>query len=158
MNRNKLIARFRVPMLILVFGALGAALILPAPKALSAGKDEVPAHHTSPATAALPTTLDAAQFKDGLTQNAYAMASKIRPVLYEQPCYCYCDRTDSHASLLDCFVGMHATMCNICRMEGIYAYEQTRMGQTPAQIRKAIIRGDWKKLNPKDFEIVRDLK
>jgi Protein of unknown function with PCYCGC motif len=158
MIRTKFVKKFSGPAMLLIFGVLGAALILPAPAAFSSDKDDVPAHHTAPPKEALPNVLDSAQFKDGLTQNSYAMAAKIRPVLYEQPCYCFCDRTDSHTSLLDCFVGMHATTCNICRMEGIYAYEQTRMGQTPEQIRKAIIRGDWKKLNPKDYATVKDLK
>jgi hypothetical protein len=144
--------------MLVVLAAIGAAVVLPAPATSATGKDDVPAHHSAPPTAALPDTLDAAQFKDGLTQNAYAMAAKTKAVLYEQPCYCFCDRTDSHTSLLDCFVGNHATTCNICRMEGIFAYEQTQKGQTPDQIRKSIIRGDWKKLNPKDYEIVRDLK
>lgn len=158
MTRSKINMKFGGPAMFLVFAAVGVAMILPAPATSSTGKNEVPAHHTVPPTAALPDTLDATQFKDGLTQNSYAMAAKIKPVLYEQPCYCFCDRTDSHQSLLDCYVGTHATTCNICRMEGIFAYEQTQKGQTPEQIRKAIIRGDWKKLNPKDYEIVRDLK
>jgi hypothetical protein len=127
-------------------------------QAISApGADKVPAHHEAPPTGTLPDTLPAANFTDGLNKNAYAMAAKIKPVLYEQPCYCMCDKTDGHESLLDCFVGMHASTCNLCRMEAIFAYEQTRKGTTPAQIRKAIIRGDWKKLNPQDYQIERDV-
>jgi hypothetical protein len=119
--------------------------------------DEIPAHHASAPKAALPDTVDPKQFQDGLTQNSYAMAAKIKTVLYEQPCYCFCDKADGHTDLLDCFTSNHASMCNICRMEAIFAYEQTRKGQSPGQIRKAIIRGDWKKLNPRDYDIVRDL-
>lgn len=158
MSYGGIVKKIGGPAMILVFVTFGAALILPALAASSSDKNDVPAHHTAPSKEPLPNTLDSAQFKDGLTQNSYAMAARIKPVLYEQPCYCFCDRTDSHTSLLDCFVGTHATTCNICRMEGIYAYEQTQKGQTPEQIRKAIIRGDWKKLNPKDYAIVRDLK
>jgi hypothetical protein len=31
--------------------------------------------------------------------------------------------------------------------EAFYSYEQTRKGKTPAQIREAIIRGDWQKVD-----------
>ncbi len=128
-----------------------------APAAVPSGTNDVPAHHATPPDGPLPDTLSPAKFTDGLTQNSYAMAARIKAVLYEQPCYCFCDRTDGHHSLLDCYTSDHASMCNVCRMEGIFAYEQTRKGQTPAQIRKAIIHGDWKKLNPQDYQIVRDL-
>ena len=141
-----------------LFAVIMAAISLVAfrPVARVAAED-VPAHHTSAPTAALPDTVDPKNFQDGLTQNAYAMAAKIKAVLYEQPCYCFCDKADGHTDLLDCFASNHASTCNICRMEAIFAYEQTRKGLTPAQIRRGIIRGDWKKLNPRDYDIVRDL-
>lgn len=140
----------------LVVAAIAIVLVAIRPAAHVAAED-IPAHHTAAPTAALPETVDTKTFQDGLTQNAYAMAAKIKAVLYEQPCYCFCDKADGHTDLLDCFASNHASTCNICRMEAIFAYEQTRKGQTPAQIRKAIIRGDWKKLNPRDYDIVRDL-
>lgn len=150
-----------------IFLSLAAIAIVVAPPApaisassalAAADKNGVPAHHEAPPTGALPDTLPPGAFNEGLTKNAYAMAAKIKPVLYEQPCYCMCDKTDGHASLLDCFVGVHAETCNLCKMEAIFAYEQTRKGIAPAQIRKAIIRGDWKKLNPQDYQIERDVK
>lgn len=140
----------------IVLAAFAMVLVAVRP-AVHVAADDIPAHHTAPPTGTLPDTVDPKTFQDGLTQNSYAMAAKIKAVLYEQPCYCFCDKADGHTSLLDCFESNHASMCNICRMEAIFAYEQTRKGQTPAQIRKEIIKGDWKKLNPRDYDIPRDL-
>ena len=67
----------------------------------------------------------------------------FRSVLYQQPCFCHCDRSQGHGSLLDCYVGSHATGCEICQQEAFYSYEQTHQGKTPAQIREGIMRGDW---------------
>jgi hypothetical protein len=80
----------------------------------------------------------------------YALAAKVRPVLYQQPCYCYCDRHEGHKSLLDCFVGTHGTICDICQKEAVLSYQLTQKGKTPAQIRAAIVHGDWRAvdLNP----------
>ena len=72
-----------------------------------------------------------------------ALAARVRKVLYQQPCYCHCDRSQGHGSLLDCFAGKHAAECGVCIREGLYSYEQTRKGKTPAQIRDGIERGEW---------------
>ena len=88
----------------------------------------------------IPVTLDPKQFPDALSRNVYALAAKIKPVLYQQPCYCYCDRHAGHKSLLDCFAGTHGSECDICQKEAIFAYQQTQKGKTPSQIRAAIIR------------------
>ena len=46
-----------------------------------------PAYHAElPLKGALPRTLDPKQFQDPRVQAAYAMAAKIRGVLYQQPC------------------------------------------------------------------------
>ena len=87
------------------------------------------------------------QFPDPINQNAYAMASKIKTVLYQQPCYCHCDKELGHGSLLDCFTGTHAAVCNICKMEAIYAYNETAKKRSPAQIREGIIRGESQKVD-----------
>jgi hypothetical protein len=49
-----------------------------------------------------------------------------------------------HKSLLDCYVDKHASVCSVCKMEAVYAYQQTKLGKTPAQIREAIIQGKWR--------------
>jgi hypothetical protein len=108
------------------------------------GKDSVPAYHAEPPTGPLPATLDPKQFSDAQDQNIYALAAEERDVLYQQPCYCHCDRNDGHKSLLDCFVSRHGSMCDLCKKEAVYSYLQTKAGKTPAQIREEIISGKWK--------------
>jgi hypothetical protein len=107
----------------------------------------VPSYHAYALKPPFPSTLDPKQFPDALNRNVYALAAKIRPVLYQQPCYCYCDRHEGHKSLLDCFVGAHGAECDICQKEAVLSYQLTQKGKTPAQIRAAIIHGDWKSVN-----------
>jgi len=105
--------------------------------------EPVPAFHSQVPAGPLPAALDPKTFPDVLVQNAYALAAPVRKVLYQQPCYCHCDRSQGHGSLLDCFAGKHAAECGVCIREGLYSYEQTRKGKTPAQIRDGIERGEW---------------
>jgi hypothetical protein len=112
-----------------------------------ASKNDVPAYHANPPSGALPATLDPKVFPGVLNQNIYALAAKEKPVLYQQPCYCHCDREVGHTSLLDCYVDKHASVCAVCKMEAVYAYEQTKLGKTPAQIREGIIQGKWKEVD-----------
>ncbi|HEV7967146.1 MAG TPA: CYCXC family (seleno)protein [Candidatus Acidoferrales bacterium] len=107
----------------------------------------IPSYHAYALKPPFPVTLDPSQFPDALHRNVYALAAKIRPVLYQQPCYCYCDRHEGHKSLLDCFVGTHGAECDICQREAVLAYQLTQKGKTPTQIRAAIIRGDWRSVN-----------
>lgn len=119
---------------------------------------KIPSYHSAPPSEKLPDTLDPAHFSDPLTHNSYAMAAKVKSVLYQQPCYCYCDSNDGHHSLYDCFVTEHARGCNICRYEAILSYEETRKGLTARQIRQEIIRGDWRKINPDDYSTLKDVR
>ena len=43
--------------------------------------------------------------------HAYELAAKIPNVIYQQPCYCYCDRGMGHNSLHSCFSGTHGAQC-----------------------------------------------
>ncbi len=106
-----------------------------------------PAYHRHSPRGPLPATLPPSQFSDPRVQAVYAMAAKIEKVLYQQPCYCRCDRELGHTSLLSCYIGTHASVCQVCLMEAAFAYQQTKKGQTPAQIRHEIKRGDWRTLN-----------
>jgi hypothetical protein len=119
---------------------------------------KIPAFNSAPSKTPLAVTMDPKQFNDVATQNSYAMAAKIKNVLYQQPCFCYCDANDGHHSLYDCFVTDHAASCNICRMEGIFAYEQTRKGQTPAQIRKGIINDEWRKIDLSQYATLKEIR
>jgi hypothetical protein len=111
----------------------------------------IPSYHAYALTLPIPATLDPKQFPDALNRNVYALAAKIKPVLYQQPCYCYCDRSVGHKSLLDCFASAHGSQCDICQKEAVLAYQQTQKGKTPSQIRAAIIRGDWKSVDMKPY-------
>ncbi len=77
---------------------------------------------------------------------AYQLAAKIPDVLNQMPCYCYCERI-GHKSLHTCFEGTHGAHCGICMKEIFYAYEQTKLKKTPAQIRAGIIKGEWQSID-----------
>jgi Protein of unknown function with PCYCGC motif len=148
---------------ILIFTTAVVAVAFPgAPRQAGASGAQpakvIPAFHSAPPTARLAATLDPKQFSDVGTQNSYAMAAKIKGVLYQQPCFCYCDANDGHHSLYDCFVTDHAASCNTCRMEGIFAYEETRKGKTAAQIRKEIINDEWKKIDLREYATLKDIR
>ena len=108
---------------------------------------QVPAYHSAPPKGTLPATLPASGFADPLTKKAYAVAAKLKPVLYQLPCYCHCDQAAGHTSLLSCYRDLHGSECEICKKEVFYAYEQSRRGKTAPQIRAGIIRGEWQKVD-----------
>jgi len=78
--------------------------------------------------------------------HAYDLAAKIPGTLYQQPCYCYCDRM-GHNSLHSCFENTHGARCDICLKELYYTYEQHKKGKTAKQIRQGIIAGEWRQVN-----------
>ena len=126
--------------------------ILNASRAASQADEAVPAHHSQAPTEALPDTLDPARFENPVVKNAYALGGKVKRVLYQQPCYCHCDRSQGHGSLLDCFTSTHGATCNICIGEALYSFEQTRKGKTPAQIRDGIEKGEWQKIDGNKYQ------
>ncbi len=111
----------------------------------------VPSYHAYALKPPIPATMDPKLFPDALNRNVYALAAKIKPVLYQQPCYCYCDRNAGHKSLLDCYASEHGSQCDICQREAILAYQLSQKGKTPAQIRAAVIHGDWKTVDMKPY-------
>ena len=136
-----------------LFGAALALALVPV-KASSGSSQEagapdnsIPAYHAQAPKGELPETLSAEDFSDPLVKNAYAVAAKVKKTLYQQPCYCHCDRSKGHTSLLDCFASEHGSGCGTCIYEDLYAYEQVHKGKTAAQIREGIIKGDWKSLD-----------
>jgi Protein of unknown function with PCYCGC motif len=111
----------------------------------------VPSYHAYALKPPIPATMDPKLFPDRLNRNVYALAAKIKPVLYQQPCYCYCDRNAGHKSLLDCYLSEHGSQCDICQREAVLAYQLTQKGKTPGQIRAAIIHGDWKAVDLRSY-------
>jgi hypothetical protein len=113
----------------------------------AAADDAVPAYHAKAPEGELPGTLSPDLFTDPVVQNAYTVAAKIKRTLYQQPCYCHCDRSHGHTSLLDCFASKHGSGCGTCIYEDLYSYEQVHKGKTAAQIREGIIKGEWKSVD-----------
>jgi hypothetical protein len=141
---------------ILSMAALGVAIA--APRATSrlaqgAGADEpVPAFHNQAPQGHLPETLAPSEFTEVVIQNAYILAARVKKVLYQQPCYCHCDRSQGHKSLLDCFASKHGAGCGVCMQEAIYSYEQSHKGKTAAEIRAGIERGEWQHVDMTKYQ------
>lgn len=74
----------------------------------------------------------------GLAQFGYAAAKAAPAVMSKLFCYCGCDLTDSHNSLLDCFTSIHGVDCHICQEEAILAVKMHREGDDIATIQKAV--------------------
>jgi|SRR5689334_7469567 uncharacterized protein with PCYCGC motif len=109
--------------------------------------NSIPAYHAQAPKGELPETLKPEYFPDPLVKNAYAVAARIKKTLYQQPCYCHCDRSKGHTSLLDCFASEHGSGCGTCIYEDLYTYEQVHKDKTAAQIREGIIKGEWKSVD-----------
>lgn len=114
--------------------------------------EPVPAFHSQAPKGPLPATMDPHLFDQTLVKNAYTVAARIKKVLYQQPCYCHCDQSQGHGSLLDCFVSRHGAGCGTCIREDLYAYEQSRKGKTASEIRDGIERGDWQSVDASKYE------
>lgn len=131
-------------------------LAVSAPWAISQqgeAESRVPAFHEGPppADAKLAPILGKDQLWGNNDQypfqsHAYELAAKIQKVIYQQPCYCYCDRM-GHKSLHSCFENTHGAQCSTCMKELYYAYQMTKQHKTAAQIRKGIIAGEWKSVD-----------
>ena len=116
--------------------------------------EDVPAYHPSAPlrVSTLPPILSGAKltgenFRYPWQVHVYQQVARISSVVYQLPCYCRCDRALGHTSLRSCFEGLHGTECSTCAQEGFYAYQQTKLGKTPAQIRAAIGRHEYEKID-----------
>jgi len=130
-----------------------ATFALSAPWAISDDEGGIPAYHPGPphkgeelAPILTKDQLWGTNAEHPYQTHAYELAAKIPVVLYQQPCYCYCDRM-GHKSLHSCYEGTHGAECGVCLKELYYAYMQHKKGRTAAQIRRGIIAGDWKQVD-----------
>ena len=118
-------------------------------------QNDIPAYHDAPpkAGAKLAPILKPEQLHlqdtawTAAQKKAYVLAAKIPNVLYQQPCFCHCDRHFGHDSLRGCFTDEHGAQCSTCMSEAYYAYEMTKKGATPKQIRAGIMRGDFQSID-----------
>jgi Protein of unknown function with PCYCGC motif len=115
---------------------------------------DVPAYHSSAPlkVSAQPPILHGAQltgdnFRYPWQADVYRDAARVSSVLYQLPCNCRCDRALGHTSLRSCFEGLHGAECSTCAQEGFYAYQQTKLGKTPAQIRTGIERHEYEAID-----------
>jgi hypothetical protein len=112
------------------------------------GPTDIPAFHGTPPpkSTKLPAILSGfdlvgPNFQNEFQSHAYILAAKISSVLYQQPCYCHCDRSVGHTSLRSCFEGTHGAHCSTCLKELYFAYQMHKQRKTAAQIRQGIERG-----------------
>jgi uncharacterized protein with PCYCGC motif len=146
--------------LLLVLIVLGVAAFTWAQ--FTAPQGEVPAFHKTPPAKSetLPPVLTEKQLAaNGIDHPAavaaYKAAAKAPNVMYQQPCYCYCDRNHGHKSLHSCFEDMHGANCGTCVQEALYSYKMSKKGWTPSQIRAGIIRGEFKQIDLSNPEPVK---
>lgn len=152
MKRNLFVA-----LVLLIFAAAGSARAQqssdhPAQAVAGAKKSSIPAYHAAPPSVPLPSTLDPKQFGDAVSQNIYALAAQVKEFLYQEPCYCGCDKEAGHKSLLDCYMDRHGSFCDVCKKEAVYTYLHAKKGETAEQIRKEIIEGKWKDVDLTQYE------
>ena|SRR5438105_4934696 len=146
----------------ILFGYALALVLVPQPAASQsppgtsspppAADESIPAFHTRAPQGDLPATMDPELFPDPVVQNAYAVAARIKKALYQQPCYCHCDRSQGHKSLLDCFTSKHGSGCGTCIYEDLYTFEQSGKRKSAAQIRAGIIKGEWKSVDATKYK------
>ena len=115
-------------------------------------ESSIPAFHSSLPKGKLPPLLPEDQwtgpfFTRHYQRVAYQMAAAVPTVIYQQPCFCWCSRALGHKSLHSCFQDSHGATCTVCMGEAAYAYQQTALGKTPAEIRAGIIKGDWRSIS-----------
>jgi len=137
-----------------LFGTVVILLAAIMTHAQFAQPNQTPAFHaTAPAAGAkLPPILTEKQLNDqGLIlpaqKESYKAAARASSVLYQMPCYCYCDRNHGHTSLRSCFESTHGANCGTCMQESLYSYRQSKRGWSAKQIRDSIIRGDFKMID-----------
>jgi hypothetical protein len=116
--------------------------------------EDVPAYHPSAPlkVSSLPPILSGAKltgenFQYPWQKHVYQQVAQVSSVVYQLPCNCRCDRALGHTSLRSCFEGLHGTECSTCAKEGFFAYQQTKLGKKPAEIRAAIARHEYESID-----------
>lgn len=94
---------------------------------------------TVPVTAGLIETrpLMAPNRFKGRVSAVYRWAAEIPEVFDALYCYCGCKENPrfKHKTLLTCYTDTHAAKCGICLKEGQMAWELTKRGMSPTEIR-----------------------
>ncbi len=74
----------------------------------------------------------------GRVKMCYMAAKEIPALSQKLFCYCGCDYTDEHSSLLDCYTSDHSVDCEYCQGEMMMAFKLNRKGASVAEIQKAL--------------------
>ena len=82
-------------------------------------------------------TLSPAQFV-GKTAFAYQLAQDLPDILDHLYCYCHCDKSIGHVSLLSCYTDTHAANCGVCQNEAIDAASMLKKGFSLPEIKRQI--------------------
>jgi hypothetical protein len=137
-----------------IVATLGCVLTAASYAQWSNPADDVPAYHPSAPlkVSALPpilagNKLTGPNFQYPWQIHVYQKVAQVSSVVYQLPCNCRCDRVLGHTSLRSCFETIHGTECDVCAAEGFYAYEKTKAGWTPTQIRAGIARHEYEKID-----------
>lgn len=138
--------------LLLTLAIIGVIAITQA--RLSAAPSDTPAFHEGPPAKGqtLPAVWSQKQLTDaGYTAPAqkegYKAAAKAGDVMYQMPCFCFCDRNHGHASLRSCFEGSHGANCGTCLAEALYSYKMSKKGWTAKMIRDGIMRREYEQMD-----------
>jgi hypothetical protein len=120
---------------------------------------EVPAYNAAAPKpgAKLPPILAGDQLKTSMFHypfqaRAYEAAARNSKLIYQLPCYCYCDRHQGHNSLHSCFEGTHGANCSTCIQEAFYADKMAKLHKTPKQIRDGVIRGEYQQIDYQNYQ------
>jgi len=74
----------------------------------------------------------------GTAREAYIVAQQNPWLLAQLWCWCGCDRTSGHRSLLDCYRDHHGATCAICSGEALEANQLFNQGSPVEQIREVL--------------------
>lgn len=74
----------------------------------------------------------------GHVKMCYMAAKQIPKLCQKLFCYCGCDYTDEHTTLLDCYTSDHSVDCSYCQGEAMMAFKMHRKGASDAEIQKAV--------------------
>ena len=87
----------------------------------------------------LPKTMSPERFANPEVKKAYEVARDNPKLLLQLPCFCHCDQSKGHNSLLDCFVDEHGANCDRCIEEAVESAKLASENWSIEKIREKII-------------------
>ncbi len=87
----------------------------------------------------IPKTMSPERFANPEVKKAYEVARGNPKLLLQLPCFCHCDQSKGHNSLLDCFVDEHGASCDRCIEEAVESAKLASENWSIERIREKII-------------------